>query len=303
MSRATVPPWRTWLQLVRAPNLFTVPGDPVAGYVLANFGSADASLGLAVLASLCFYAAGLLLNDLADLEEDRRERPKRPLPSGAASPARVWMVAIGLSLAGVGALVATGKMAAVACGVALLASICAYNFYTKHLPVIGALNMGLCRTLSVFVGALTGPYGQNGGYPLAVPAALPLGAYIAAVTNLARHETRATVPVTARLLPAICVAVLGFWGAGLAFNAPAKIPAAVPFLVATGCAGWLALRMFRRPAPPLPPLIGMHIRLLLPLQAAIAWLADPWGAGGKCAVGLFCLWPVARVVSRWFYAS
>jgi 4-hydroxybenzoate polyprenyltransferase len=184
--------------------------------------------------------------------------------------------------------------------VALLASICAYNFYTKRLPVIGALNMGLCRTLSVFVGALAGPCGQ---YPLAVPAALPLGAYIAAVTNLARHETRATVPVLARLLPAVCVAVLGFWGASLSFNAPAKVPAAFPFLLSVVMAGWLAVRMFRRPAPPLPPMIGMHIRLLLPLQAAIAWLADPQGAGGYCAIGLFCLWPIARVVSRWFYAS
>ena len=29
---------RTWLQLFRAPNLFTVPGDPLAGYLFANSG-------------------------------------------------------------------------------------------------------------------------------------------------------------------------------------------------------------------------------------------------------------------------
>src|SRR5690242_3666498 len=75
-------PIRTWLQLFRAPNLLTVPGDPLAGYLLASFGSVDDKLSLAIGASLSFYAGGLLLNDLADLPEDRRERPNRPLPSG-----------------------------------------------------------------------------------------------------------------------------------------------------------------------------------------------------------------------------
>ena len=68
-------PVRTWLQLVRAPNLLTVPGDPLAGFLLATFGVLRAQAAFAVGASLCLYAAGLLWNDLFDLEEDRRERP------------------------------------------------------------------------------------------------------------------------------------------------------------------------------------------------------------------------------------
>ena len=82
-------PLRTWLQLFRAPNLFTVPGDPLAGYVLASYGALESDVFFAVGASVCFYAAGLLDNDLADLAEDRAERPARPLPSGAASPRAV----------------------------------------------------------------------------------------------------------------------------------------------------------------------------------------------------------------------
>ena len=64
-----------WLQLLRAPNLLTVPGDPVAGYLLAMHGGVPRMelLG-AVLASLFFYCAGLLLNDVRDLDEDRRDR-------------------------------------------------------------------------------------------------------------------------------------------------------------------------------------------------------------------------------------
>ena len=32
-----------------------------------------------------FYTAGMILNDLLDYEVDVRERPERPLPSGAVS--------------------------------------------------------------------------------------------------------------------------------------------------------------------------------------------------------------------------
>ncbi|MEA3189035.1 MAG: hypothetical protein QOD99_2865, partial [Chthoniobacter sp.] len=76
----TAPRLRTWLQLFRAPNLFTVPGDPLAGYLLVVRGSFNGAVLPAIGASICFYAAGLLMNDLADFAEDRRERPERPLP-------------------------------------------------------------------------------------------------------------------------------------------------------------------------------------------------------------------------------
>src|SRR6187402_3064887 len=95
---------RTWLQLFRAPNLFTVPGDPLAGYVLAAYGAFEPAVWLAVGASICLYAAGLLDNDLADLREDRAERPQRPLPSGAANPRTVALAAAVLT--GLGVLLA-----------------------------------------------------------------------------------------------------------------------------------------------------------------------------------------------------
>ncbi|MEI6872694.1 MAG: UbiA family prenyltransferase, partial [Verrucomicrobiota bacterium] len=79
----------TWLQLLRAPNLFTVPGDPIAGYLIANSGFFDISIVLVGMASLAFYGAGLLLNDLVDLREDSAERPDRPLPAGRVAPATV----------------------------------------------------------------------------------------------------------------------------------------------------------------------------------------------------------------------
>ena len=99
------PRLKTWLQLVRAPNLFTVPGDPLAGYLLTSLGVLDLRVIYAMVASLCFYVAGLLMNDLCDLEEDRKERPERPLPSGAATRRAVWNLMIILGVAGLVALV------------------------------------------------------------------------------------------------------------------------------------------------------------------------------------------------------
>src|SRR5438067_12984617 len=85
--------FRAWLQLLRLPNLFTVPGDPLAGFLLAWDGKRELSfLALAIAVSLCFYGAGLLWNDLADRAVDRAERPQRPLPSGAVKTRSVWIV-------------------------------------------------------------------------------------------------------------------------------------------------------------------------------------------------------------------
>jgi hypothetical protein len=61
-------------------------------------------------------------------------------------------------------------------------------------------------------------------------------------------------------------------------------------------------RLTRQPAPPIPPIIGQLIRLLLPLQA-IFCLASRSLAGAIFAAALLILWPIAKSVSRRFYAS
>ena len=103
------PRLHAWLQLVRLPNLFTVPGDPLVGYVLALWTlhgpePTPISLGQAlwvVLASVTLYAGGLISNDLFDLEEDRRDRPERPLPSGRVSVRSALVAAIVMFIGGI----------------------------------------------------------------------------------------------------------------------------------------------------------------------------------------------------------
>jgi 4-hydroxybenzoate polyprenyltransferase len=292
--------FRTWLQLFRAPNLFTAPGDPLAGYLLANSGAGlDGTLPLVVCACLLFYGAGLLLNDLSDLEEDRRERPQRPLPSGAAAPSRVLAVLIALFAAGLVLCWFAGGAKALLMSAGLIVAIAAYNLWTKHWPVIGALNMGACRSLSVLVGACAGPLPFT---QLAGASALLVGLYIAAVTHLARHETKAHVPALARLLPLLVMSVIVFGVHRFSSMSPSAEPAIFFFVVAWLWALWLAIRMFRLRTP-IPPIIGSHIRILLLLQAGLCWIGEPYEYRRWAAAILAVFIPLSYFAAKKFYAS
>lgn len=231
---------RALLQLLRPPNLFTVPGDPLCGALLASHGVWSWRILPCVIISLASYCAGLVINDLADFSEDLRDRPARPLPSGGVS--RPVAVAIA-SLFVVIAVIAAGwvSLVLIALTLLLLAEICWYNLLAKKSPLLGPLAMGLCRGISVMVGvvAILIPVRQvttptaNGGLmidtivatppPLAIAAALVITVYIAAVTALARKET--TNPRIPLLIGTLIRALL-FIQAG--------------FCVAAGGSGWIA---------------------------------------------------------------
>lgn len=317
-------PFRTWLQLVRAPNLLTVPGDPLAGYLLACFGVVEEKLWNAIGASLCFYAGGLLLNDLADVAEDRRDRPQRPIPSGAASSA-----AVGAGLAvlfGVGLwLCWTIDPVAFATGGALLLAIVLYNLLTKRIPVIGPLNMGLCRGLSVLLGATAVAHGDltyrllaAGRLDHVLIPVLIVTAYIAAVTNLARGETHTRVPRFAKWLPAL-VLTAGAYAFLRRFHLQTSLPGTplffitlvtvLLFLVSVINAFQVAVRLDSDSATPVAPEIGRLIRLMLLVQAAFCASNAALGAffndtpAYTATLVLVMFWPLSRLLSRWFYAS
>src|SRR5437667_10407683 len=87
---------RAYAQLVRLPNLPTALADiclaalalavqPPAGDLVEGF--PGVRLALLLLASACLYSAGMVWNDYFDQEQDKHERPSRPLPSGRVKPA------------------------------------------------------------------------------------------------------------------------------------------------------------------------------------------------------------------------
>jgi hypothetical protein len=293
---------RTWLQLVRAPNLFTVGGDPLAGFFLANFGIPTQEALFPILASFCLYAAGLVDNDLADYREDLRDRPSRPLPSGAISPAAARAVASLLTVTALSLSAAAG-LGCFLTAAALLLAVAAYNHFLKAIPVLGPLSMGLCRGLSLLLGAAAAPAAV---FPTEVfLAAAGLTLWIAGVTHLARHETLRVLPPSARLAPVAGLLVLlgstlfwekmgtPFWDQIGAYSLKA--------LVGTAFVMGLLTCLTLREGTPVPPRIGKLIRLLLPIQAGFCASTGLFGI--LAGLLLLALWPLSQRVSRSFYAS
>src|SRR4051794_38493321 len=97
---------RAYLELVRLPNLFTAVGDIVAGYLIVTRG-VDLSwrdLSILMVASICLYAGGVVLNDYFDRDVDAVERPERPIPSGRIRAPGA--LKLGMGLLGIGCLCA-----------------------------------------------------------------------------------------------------------------------------------------------------------------------------------------------------
>ena len=290
---------RAWLELVRVPNLLTVPGDPVAGYLLAAGAAAapDLRLALAVAASLAFYAAGLVLNDVADLAEDRAQRPARPLPSGrisetAARRAGFLLMALGLALCtGLG-------LRGMLVGSVLSVVILAYDLGGKRSVVLGPILMGLCRLLSLVLGAaLIGTASRA----LLVAGAL-LNGYIVLLTYLARTEMQRARRGGASWLPAILIVVgMVLFVRVAPVAGENQMRMAGSFFVAFILSSVAALRLQNHQSA--PAAIGLMIGGLLGLQAAFALGA---GAGVWSLVfglAFLLLLPINRWLSTRFYSS
>lgn len=141
---------RAWAELLRVSALFTVPGDALAGAASAGV-RPNRGTALAVGASLCLYEAGMALNDWADREEDARERPHRPIPSGRISPNAALTAAGGLTAAGLFLASRAGRPALALTG-ALTVAVWAYDLKLKH-TAAGPVAMGAARALDVLLGA------------------------------------------------------------------------------------------------------------------------------------------------------
>src|SRR5947207_11747756 len=90
-------------RLVRLPNAFSAMADICLGALVTDSLPDRLLAFLALLlSSTCLYCGGMVWNDYFDLEQDKRERPFRPLPSGRVSPeaaARLGVVLLVLGVA------------------------------------------------------------------------------------------------------------------------------------------------------------------------------------------------------------
>ncbi|MBN1910344.1 MAG: UbiA family prenyltransferase [Pirellulales bacterium] len=184
---------RAYIELIRLPNVFTAMADVGMGFFfIGAMGSPGdgLALGLLLTVSVCLYSFGIVLNDLADMEIDRQERPERPLPSGRVAVRGAWTLAgvllvVAMAASGGASLLSMTPAPLVVAG-ALAAAIVSYDFWPGRGP-LAVLMMGACRMGNVLLGMSAAGYpAQNACWI----AAGGIGLYIVGVTTFARQETK-----------------------------------------------------------------------------------------------------------------
>lgn len=199
------PPSKTlaYLQLFRAPNVFTAIADVAMGFLITSKTLAQwPSFLLLVSTSALIYTAGMVLNDVFDVEMDRVERPSRPLPSGRvdwswAKRLGCLMLFAGIAcgwLAGYSSRIALGPPWRSGVVVTVLAmAVLLYDGWAKKTP-LGPVVMGSCRALNVLLGmSLNAAVVNNEPQLLGFGTshfliAGGIGLYITGVTLFARSE-------------------------------------------------------------------------------------------------------------------
>jgi 4-hydroxybenzoate polyprenyltransferase len=308
--------FRAVAQLVRLPNLFTAFADIALGGFVAWGASGERSsqlwwslFAMLLAASGCLYSAGMVWNDYFDVEQDRRERPFRPIPSGRVAPRSAAWLGVALLTAG-NAFAILGGMSVggwsarpilVAAG--LTAAILVYDAWLKR-TWAGPLGMGACRFLNVLLG-------------MSIPATDPLrtidaatqihiaaivGVYIIGVTWFARTE--ATESSRPQLLGATGVMLAGL---ALVQFLPERTSAAAETLVLfaaclvvfTAVVGVPVAIALLRPGPTnVQAAVKRMILGLVLLDATLATLF-----AGVYGLLILLLLPPAMVLGRWLYST
>lgn len=291
-----------WGRLLRLPNLFTAPWDPVCGFLIAGGASDPEKIGYLAVAALCAYAFGLVTNDIADLKTDTAERPARPLPSGEismkeASIATVVLCIVALELtsfAGHGACF--GMML-------LLVVILLYNYCGRKSALLSSALMGLCRVFSFGIGvAAVYPEIPFPDMMLCALYAAGMFLFILGITLVARRETETLKSRPGRtLIPAGALLMAVFGGVWITSN-PSDMAHSAGFALlilffGASAGAWFAFGRMLEPVA-VQKKIGFLIRTLILVQCAVI-LSFSLSLG----IAVACCLPLARLASWKFYGS
>jgi 4-hydroxybenzoate polyprenyltransferase len=276
--------------LVRLPAALSVPGDALAGMAATAAGIGPGRRLALPAASTLLYWAGMALNDFADRDLDRTERPERPIPSGRVRPGEALGLATGLSVAAVAVAAWAGGRPAARTAATLTGAVWAYDLVLKDGPA-GPAAMATTRGLDVLLGAALSDPGSTDTRAVA-RSIVAVALHTVGVTVLSRGEVHGSDP--ARAAAAITATVLG---ASTAISTrQGRRPLALALAaVYTAAVARAQLAAFRSPDPAtVRAATGAGVRGLVPLQAAL--LA---GQGARrTALGLLALGPVFRAASR-----
>lgn len=305
-----------YLQLVRLPAVFTAMADVLMGFFFVapkvpgeilsaspTLEQPGLALGLLLTASVLLYTSGMALNDYFDRQEDARQRPNRPIPSGRISPAAARR--LGFALLGAGCVVgwgAAGVIGSLEPGLVALAVAGAVLLYDGLLKatVLGPAVMGSARALNVLLGMSAAGAAAWGEAHLA--AAGGLGLYVAGVTLFARREDQRSPlgPLVGGML------VMGLGIATLALLPqwrPLRVPAPAWQLLMTVLGLTIAVRCLRAIVDPRPQTVQVAVKnallSLIVFNGAITYAVRP---GVEAFLVLALLLP-AMLIGRWLYST
>ncbi len=278
------------LRLGRVSNLPTVWTNTLAGVALAGaspwqWATLPTALGLSLA-----YLGGMYLNDAFDRGIDARERPSRPIPSGAVDANTVFALGFSLLLAAVAALLtaARGFDAApggvVLAGLALGGAIIGYNWRHKGNP-LSPLAMGACRLLAYVAAGLAATAAMPG--PLLAAAGVSL-CYLIGLTYVAKREMLGRI---GNLWPLLFLAAPLAYGFLLANKATGQ-------LVLLALAGWIgvALWLLRRRRPGDIPRAVVSLIAGISLVDALFLAVAGWPGAVVAALACFA---ATLTLQRW----
>ena len=262
---------------------------------------------LLLAASTCLYTAGMVLNDYFDREQDARERPFRPIPSGRVSELTAQRLGFGLLAAGV----VLGWLAGAASGsfwpgvvaTLLAGAVFVYHGVLKPTPA-ARIVMGLCRTLNVLLGMSAALDPWTGAH---WAAAIGVGVYIVGVTTFARSEARESGRMQLALGLATLLAGLGivtslpYWATGGEW--PAINPPGNWYLfwaVLAALIGQRCLRAVLNPAPErVQPAVKSAIFSLVIIDAGAVLATQDF----LWALVILALLAPMLILGRWIYST
>lgn len=284
-----------YCRLMRLPAVFSSLSNILAAYLIATQGDIDGIILLQLLvASACLYLGGMVLNDYYDVEEDRKERPNRPIPSGQINLKTAGNLGYALITLGI---IFAGFVGTTSLLIAIVLSICivAYDRMAKS-SYIGVVLMGSCRSLNWLLGLSAEPLAGLNSFLLI----LPIFFYISGLTSLSRVETTAK----SKIALYFCVAGLmlsAFLITALVNNGVLTHNWPLVLLVYGFCLVLIHLHKTWMNFTPQNIQKSIMIMLMgvIPFDAIMAFAGGPWWGGFLVA----CLWFPGRILSRKMYVT
>lgn len=214
-----------YLELARPQNVLIASGSVLVGALAAGFWPSGPSTLLACLAAGLITAGANAVNDVFDVQIDRVNKPRRPLPSGRLISAQAMRFSFLMAVAGLALSSLLGLWGfVIALSVTLL--LLAYSSRLKRIPMWGNLAVSLAAGLAFIYGGIA--VGRPG------PALIPAG--FAFLFHLGREILKDAQDVAgdraagARTLPAVVSVPGALRWAGLIFVL-LVLATPLPFLV------------------------------------------------------------------------